>query len=58
MKINKKQEVAMWILGVLWSAGLVLWAAVEFRPPEFTGIIGLLIPTLLIIFSLRDRRPN
>jgi hypothetical protein len=63
MKINLRQEIAMWVLGLLWT-GLGLTALIE------AGTLGetvgtalgiflplrvLLVPIFLIIFSLRDR---
>ena len=54
MRINKRQEVALWILGLLWSAGLLLLALDYSRPTWLLGA-GFLIPTLLILFSLRTR---
>ena len=76
MRINKKQEVALWILGLLWAGGL-FFIALDWGTPSDTTFwadvapiiiaqwisriiiaVALLIPTLLIIFSLRDRKPD
>lgn len=67
MRINKKQEVALWVLGLCWSLGL-LWIGSrqnfpdptlppgfgEFKNPTMIAI-ALLILTILIVFSLRTR---
>lgn len=51
MYINKKQEVAMWLLGLLWGAGLLILG-----PATLQEMTAWLIPTFLIIFSLRNRK--
>ena len=56
MKINLRQEIAMWVLGLLWTA---LGIAVFNRSGEAGNIalqLILLVPVCLIIFSLRTRR--
>ncbi len=58
MKINLRQEIAMWVLGLLWTYSILIayghvgdWSG---WPP-----LALLVPASLIIFSLRDRKkPN
>ena len=63
MKINSRQEIAMWVFGLLWAAFAVfslmgstvgnVWVA-------FLEVIAaFVILAFLIIFSLRDRKkPN
>ena len=64
MRINLRQEIAMWVLGLLWT-GLALFgfasvgtdvdALLVFLPVPLV----LLAPICLIVFSLRDRKkPN
>jgi hypothetical protein len=65
MKINLRQEIAMWVLGLLWT-GLALAgfgsvggtnadAMLAFLPIPLV----LLVPICLTVFSLRDRKkPN
>jgi len=60
MKINLRQEIAMWVLGLLWTAlGIGVFGHDE--PDRVAGNIViqliLLVPACLIIFSLRTR-PN
>jgi hypothetical protein len=63
MKINLRQEIAMWVLGLLWT-GLALRMMAD--NVEIAGVVqeialllALLIPMGLIVFSLRDRnKPN
>ena len=60
MKINLRQEIAMWVLGLLWT-GLALraWGVQQPGLGDILGILVLLVPLGLIIFSLRDRKePN
>jgi len=67
MKINLRQEIAMWVLGLAWT-GLGLLCLVE-----MAGTVGfqlkdllfgpvllfiLLVPIFLVIFSLRDRKKD
>jgi hypothetical protein len=63
MKINLRQEIAMWVLGLLWT-GLGLTALIEEGTVgetvgtalgTFLPLLVLLVPIFLIIFSLRDR---
>jgi hypothetical protein len=60
MKINLRQEIAMWVLGLLWTA--LGFAALVSDPATLEHIAGtifiqliLLVPVCLIIFSLRTR---
>lgn len=60
MKINLRQEIAMWVLGLLWTA--LGFAALISGPVtlENAGVtmfiqLNLLVPVCLIIFSLRTR---
>jgi len=60
MKINLRQEIAMWVLGLLWT-GLALraWGVQQPNTGEILAMLVLLVPASLIIFSLRDRKkPN
>jgi hypothetical protein len=58
MKINLRQEIAMWVLGLLWTA---LGIAVLVSDPServagnIVILLILLVPVFLIIFSLRTR---
>jgi len=58
MKINVRQEIAMWVLGLLWTA-LGFAVFVHDEPGHVVGNIViqliLLVPMCLIIFSLRTR---
>lgn len=60
MKINLRQEIAMWGLGLLWT-GLALFGFVSVGADvnamlAFLPImLVLLVPISLTIFSLRDR---
>ncbi len=50
----------MWVLGLLWT-GLALraWGVQQPGLGDILGILVLLVPLGLIIFSLRDRKePN
>jgi hypothetical protein len=61
VKINLRQEIAMWVLGLLWTAlgfavfihsGAESW---ESLAGEIIIQFVLLVPVWLIIFSLRTR---
>jgi hypothetical protein len=62
MRINLRQEIAMWVLGIIWTVlgwfsllGSNEWGLVQ----SFMVQIVLLVPMFLIVFSLRDRKkPN
>ncbi len=62
MRINLRQEIAMWVLGTIWTVlgcasllGSNEWGLVQ----SFMVQIVLLVPMFLIVFSLRDRKkPN
>ena len=56
MKINARQELAMWILGLLWTViGLLaLKDSTEWGEIAVILLI-LLVPLGLVVFSLRDR---
>jgi hypothetical protein len=63
MKINLRQEIAMWALGLLWT-GLALFGLVS-ADTDVNAILVflpivlvLLVPICLIIFSLRDREKS
>jgi hypothetical protein len=60
MKINLRQEIVMWVLGLLWtgfalfgfdSVGADANSMLLFLPT----LLVLLVPICLVIFSLRDR---
>jgi membrane protein DedA with SNARE-associated domain len=60
MRINLRQEIAMWVLGLLWT-GLSVIGLIDAR--EVSGVLQvaavllvLLVPIFLIVFSLRDRK--
>jgi hypothetical protein len=63
MRINLRQEIAMWVLGGGWT-GLALRAFMSNSKPGDALIVFvvefvLLMPIFLVIFSLRDRgKPN
>ncbi len=50
MRVNLKQEIALWVLGLFW--GFVVWFV---YPKDITFVLVLLVPLFLILFSLRDR---
>jgi hypothetical protein len=59
MRINLRQEIAMWVLGMIWTVlgfasllGSNEWGLVQ----SFMMQIVLLVPMFLIVFSLRDRK--
>jgi hypothetical protein len=59
MKINGRQEIAMWVLGLLWSGigflslrGSDEWGLVQ----AALILLVLLVPVGLVVFSLRDRK--
>jgi hypothetical protein len=62
MKINLRQEIAMWVLGLLWT-GLAFEILVVSAGSadignvlqEIAFLLALLVPVCLIVFSLRDR---
>ena len=57
MKINLRQEIAMWVLGLLWTGlAVVVGAQPEQGLGEIFAVFVLLVPASLIIFSLRDRK--
>ena len=63
MKINLRQEIAMWVLGLLWTgvAFRSMMDNVEIAGvvQEIAFLLALLVPMGLIVFSLRDRnKPN
>lgn len=60
MKINLRQEIALWVLGLLWTGIAVL---VLSKGTDLAGLwqawfvlVVLLVPVGLIIISLRDRQ--
>jgi hypothetical protein len=61
MKINSRQEIAMWVLGLLWTGFAFLALS---QPAAISGstvaiMFIFLIPIALVLFSLRDRnKPN
>jgi hypothetical protein len=63
IKINLRQEIAMWVLGLLWT-GMAFLSLLDSR--EIGNVVqaiaiplALLVPMCLIVFSLRDRKkPN
>jgi len=61
MKINLRQEIAMWGLGLLWT-GLALFGFVSVGTDVNASLaflpvaLVLLVPISLVIFSLRDRK--
>jgi hypothetical protein len=58
MKINLRHEIAMWVLGLLWTGFAFMLGAERqgFGKGEMLAVFALLVPSSLIIFSLRDRR--
>jgi len=59
MRVNLRQEIAMWVLGIIWTVlgwfsllGSNEWGLVQ----SFIVQIVLLVPMFLIVFSLRDRK--
>ena len=56
MKINGRQEIAMWVLGLLWT-GIGLLALKDSNEWGEVAVILLilLVPLGLVVFSLRDR---
>jgi hypothetical protein len=62
LKINVRQEIAMWVLGLLWTAlGFAVFT--HSGSESWEGLVGdivvqlvLLVPVCLIIFSLRTRQ--
>jgi type III secretory pathway component EscU len=65
MKINLRQEIAMWVIGLLWTAFALVYLPTV-GTPELAEVVQsiaillvLLVPACLIVFSLRDRKkPN
>jgi len=61
MRINLRQEIAMWVLGLLWTAlGFAMFThsgseSWESLAGEIIVQFVLLVPVCLIIFSLRSR---
>jgi hypothetical protein len=58
MKINLRQEIALWVLGLLWTGiGILGFADEAGSVVQVAGILlVLLVPIFLIVFSLRDRK--
>ena len=60
MKINLRQEIAMWVFGLLWAeiALRSLMDSHEIGSVAQAAVLSLvlLVPIFLIIFSLRDRK--
>jgi hypothetical protein len=57
MKINLRQEIAMWVLGLPWTA--LAFFLVKESSDVATGVVMsfvLLVPIGLIVFSLRNRK--
>jgi hypothetical protein len=63
MKVNLRQEIVMWVLGLVWtgfalfgfdSVGADANAMLIFLPT----LLVLLVPVCLVIFSLRDRKKS
>jgi hypothetical protein len=58
MSINMRQEIAMWVLGLLWT-GFAFFLLASTNLKDDVGVpfslIVLLVPASLILFSLRDR---
>lgn len=62
MRINLRQEIAMWVLGLLWTA-TTLFGLTDASTESAGGVwqvwfvlLALLVPICLIVFSLRDRK--
>jgi hypothetical protein len=53
MRVNRKQEVAMWALGLVWCALLFFLTPGISEGSAAVGILAIL--TFLILFSFRDR---
>ena len=60
MKINLRQEIAMWVLGLSWTAiGILSLKELLEEPVAAISIpLVLLVPIFLLIFSLRDREKS
>jgi hypothetical protein len=59
MKINLRQEIAMWVLGLLWTGLALASLHSESGLGDMLGPLISLVPAWLIVFSLRDRKkPN
>ena len=62
MRINLRQEIAMWVLGLAWVAlaffGLSSSHGVVDILEVVVFLLVLLVPVVLIIFSLRDRQKS
>ena len=63
MKINLRQEIAMWVLVLLWCGVAFLFlmhsADIADVVQAIAILLALLVPMCLIVFSLRDRKkPN
>ncbi len=62
MKINRRQEIAMWVLGLGWTALALFSFIFHGDAPvlaEVPILLVLLVPIALVVFTLRDRRkPN
>ncbi len=63
MRISLRQEIAMWVLGLLWTGlGLAVVTGISSEPKDLIGmpvlLLVVLVPIFLIIFSLRDRKAD
>ncbi len=59
MKINLRQEIAMWVLGLLWTGLALASLHNETSLGDMLGPLISLVPACLIVFSLRDcKNPN
>lgn len=64
MKINLRQEIAMWVLGLLWAGGAFVGIGIQAGSSgdihDVLAVVAMslvsLVPIGLIIFSLRDRK--
>ena len=56
MKNNGRQEIAMWVLGLLWTViGLLALKDSNEWGEVAVILLILLVPLGLVVFSLRDR---
>jgi hypothetical protein len=60
VKINLRQEIAMWVLGLAWTVlALNAWGRMQPSLGDILTVLVLLVPMCLIVFSLRERKkPN
>jgi hypothetical protein len=61
MKINLRQEIAMWVLGLFWT-WLGFMSLIDPKDQPFglriLPMVIVLVPIFLVIFTLRDRHKS